>query len=68
MVDNSTETIYNAAKACGVLKEALQRCLTDNNYEKKGKGKTQFCPTRRIFLFMPFNALPIVDFHRTVMT
>ena len=35
----------------------------------KGKGETQLCPMRRkIFLFMPCNTLPPVDFHRTVMT
>ena len=39
MVDNSTETIYNAAKARGVPKETLQRCLTDNNYENKRQGQ-----------------------------
>ena len=39
MVDNSTETIYNAAKARSVPKETLQRCLTDNNYENKRQGQ-----------------------------
>ena len=68
MVNNGAETIYNAAKTCGMPKETLQRCLKDNNYENKGKDKTQFCSMRRkIFLFMPCNTLSPVDFHSAVM-
>ena len=39
MVNNGAETIYNAAKTCGMPNETLQRCLKDNNYENKRQGQ-----------------------------